>query len=293
MKSSPRTFSNEPSGSKRTEWRRLLPALSSGKLENQRSVVKNERLQRIDNQPYGRVSEEMYSLLYDGEHPYHWPIIGWMEHLDAITIEDVRTFFGQYYTPSNAVVVLAGMFDRDQSLKWIEKYFGSIAAGPSVEPPTPRTPILRGEYRRIMDEPVALGRLDMLWPTVPRFHPDEAALDLASLILGDGKDSRLRRRLEREENSRTRSMLITPRSSLPVISAFGPTDFLKRISLASNRSPMKYSGNSSNVPRLKRNSIRRADGLPIAPMLASRPSSAKPKCFSITCFISGGPTAIS
>ena len=178
---------------------KLLPALSTAKLENQRSVVKNERLQRIDNQPYGRVGEEIYSLLYDGQHPYHWPIIGWMEHLDAITFEDVRTFFGQYYTPSNAVVVLSGKFDRDQALNWIEKYFGSIDAGPSVAPPPPRTPILRGEYRRSLDEPVALGRLDMLWPTVPRFHADEAALDLASLILGDGKDSRLRKRLEREE----------------------------------------------------------------------------------------------
>lgn len=177
----------------------LLPALTVPKLENQRSVVKNERLQRIDNQPYGRVGEEIYSLLYDAKHPYHWPIIGWMDHLDIISFDDVCNFFRQYYTPSNAVVVLAGKYDRDEAIGWLEKYFGAIPAGPAVMAPAPRTPIIRGEYRRSLEEPVALGRIDLLWPTVPRFHPDEAALDLASLILGDGKDSRLRRRLERDD----------------------------------------------------------------------------------------------
>lgn len=178
---------------------RLLEALTPAKLENQRSVVKNERLQRIDNQPYGRVAEEAYALLYEADHPYHWPIIGWMEHLDAINLEDVRAFFQRYYAPSNAVLVLSGSFDRDEALGWIEKYFGSIPSGPKPPRLAPRSTPPRGEYRRMLEEPVALGRIDLLWPTVPRFHPDEPALDLASLILGDGKDSPLRMKLEREE----------------------------------------------------------------------------------------------
>jgi zinc protease len=181
----------------------LLPALSEAKLDNQRSVVKNERLQRIDNQPYGRVGEELFSLLYPEPHPYHWPIIGWMKHLDTIQMDDVQQFFREHYHPRQAVLTLAGDFDRDQALSLIEKHFGSIPAGlPSGKvrgPLTPRPTEIVGEYRRTMDEPVALGRIDIAWPSVPRFAQDEAALDILSLILGDSKDSRLRRRLEREE----------------------------------------------------------------------------------------------
>jgi zinc protease len=177
----------------------LLPALSHAKLENQRSVVKNERLQRIDNQPYGRVSEELFGLLYPADHPYHWPIIGWMEHLDLIQMPDVQGFFSQHYTPKRSVLTLSGDFDSDQALSMIERHFGSIAGGTARDPLTKRPTRLEGEYRRALDEPVALGRIDMAWPTVTPFDADEAALDILSLILGDGKDSRLRRRLEREE----------------------------------------------------------------------------------------------
>jgi zinc protease len=177
----------------------LLPALSEAKLENQRSVVKNERLQRIDNQPYGRVSEELFSLLYPEHHPYHWPIIGWMDHLDIIQMKDVRQFFLDHYTPRRAVLTLSGDFDRDEALSLIEKHFGSIPGGLPPSRLVAKPTEMGGEYRRMLDESVALSRIDIAWPTVPRFGADEPALDILSLILGDSKDSRLRRRLERDE----------------------------------------------------------------------------------------------
>ncbi|MBY0587478.1 insulinase family protein [bacterium] len=177
----------------------LLPALSTAKLENQRSVVKNERMQRVDNQPYGRVGEELFSLLYPEPHPYHWPIIGWMDHLDMIEMTDVQKFFQQHYTPRRAVLTLSGDFDSDKALSMIEKHFGGIAGGSARLPLVPTPTRWTGEYRRTIDEPVALGRIDLAWPTVPRFAEDEAALDILSLILGESKDSLLRRRLEREE----------------------------------------------------------------------------------------------
>ena len=81
------------------------------KLDNQRDVVKNERRQRIDNQPYGQAFYRITSALYPPEHPYSWPVIGSMEDLTAASLEDVSAFFRTYYAPNNASLVLAGDFD--------------------------------------------------------------------------------------------------------------------------------------------------------------------------------------
>jgi zinc protease len=80
----------------------LLPALTQETLDTQREVVMNERRQRVDNQPYGRASERLHELLYPADHPYHWPVIGYMEDIAAATLEEVRQFFRTYYTPNNA-----------------------------------------------------------------------------------------------------------------------------------------------------------------------------------------------
>jgi zinc protease len=141
----------------------------------------------------------MFRLLYPGDHPYHWPIIGWMDHLDAMTLDDVCSFFRRYYTPAQATLVLSGSFDRSQALGWIEKYFGPIPASGRQPTVAGDAPPLAGDALRVMDEGVSLARWDIVWPTVPRFAEEEAALDVASLILSEGKDSHLRRRLERDQ----------------------------------------------------------------------------------------------
>ena len=82
----------------------FLPALTQENLDTQRDVVMNERRQRIENQPYGLAGERLHELLYPADHPYHWPVIGYMDDIAAATLEDVQAFFRTYYTPSNAVL---------------------------------------------------------------------------------------------------------------------------------------------------------------------------------------------
>ncbi len=110
----------------------LLPGLTAEKLENQRQVVMNERRQRVDNQPYGRAMERLFELLFPADHPYRWPVIGWMEDIEAATLDDVRDFFSTWYGPGNAVLSLAGDFDPEAALAAIERWFGGLPAGPPV-----------------------------------------------------------------------------------------------------------------------------------------------------------------
>ena len=117
----------------------LLPALTEKKFENQRSVVKNERMQRVENRPLGRVNGGMNQALYPEGHPYSWPIIGWHEDLDAATLDDIRQFFLRWYAPNNAILTLCGDFDETQVLAWVARYFAGIPQGVSV-PAVPKTP---------------------------------------------------------------------------------------------------------------------------------------------------------
>ena len=103
----------------------LLAAMSQEKLDNQRDVVKNERRQRVDNVPYGTMSERIGEIMYPKGHPYNWSVIGSMEDLSAASLDDVKGFFRQYYAPNNAVLVLAGDYNEKQAKQWIEKYFGT------------------------------------------------------------------------------------------------------------------------------------------------------------------------
>jgi len=106
----------------------LLPAMTQDKLDNQRDVVMNERRQRVDNQPYGRAFERLQEMTYAEPHPYHWPILGYMEDIAAATLEDVARFFASYYVPNNAVLSLAGDFDVDHAFAEVDRYFGPIGA---------------------------------------------------------------------------------------------------------------------------------------------------------------------
>jgi zinc protease len=112
----------------------LDDALTQAKLDNQREVVKNERRQGVDNQPYGLWGEKMLGHIFPRGHPYHHPVIGWMEDLDAATLDDVRDFFRTYYVPRNAVLVVAGDFEMEEARRMVHRYFGPIPAGPAPPP---------------------------------------------------------------------------------------------------------------------------------------------------------------
>jgi len=169
----------------------LLPALTEEKLENQRSVVMNERRQRIDNRPYGIAHERLHELLYPEGHPYHWPVIGYMEDIAAATMDDVQAFFSTYYAPNNAVLTIAGDFDRQEALDLVASYFGPIPAAPTPPRPKPVLPPLGGERRQVIEDDVQLPRVYIGFRAPAYGDPDWYAADLLATTLSDGKSSPL------------------------------------------------------------------------------------------------------
>ncbi|MEO6654504.1 MAG: insulinase family protein, partial [Pyrinomonadaceae bacterium] len=173
----------------------LLDAMSQEKLDNQRDVVKNERRQRVDNQPYGTSFERIGELMYPVGHPYHWSVIGSMTDLSAASMADVEGFFREYYAPNNAILVLSGKFDEKQAKDLVEKYFGVIKKGADIKRPTPAQPKLDKEIRETIEDTVPLPRISMVWHGVPQYAADEAPLDILGSILSAGRGSRLQSNL--------------------------------------------------------------------------------------------------
>jgi zinc protease len=173
----------------------LLDAMTQEKLDNQRDVVKNEKRERLDNVPYNSVFERMQDIMYPKGHPYNWLAIGSMEDLTAASLDDVKSFFRQYYVPNNTVLVLSGDFEERQARGWIEKYFGGLARGAEIKRPNPAQPVLAGEIRKTYTEAVPMPRLYMVWHSTPQYSKDEAALDILSAILSNGRTSRLQSNL--------------------------------------------------------------------------------------------------
>jgi len=169
----------------------LLPAMTQEKLDNQRDVVKNERRQRVDNQPYGRSFERLHALLYEPSHPYSWSVIGSMDDLSAASLEDVKEFFRLYYTPNNASLVVAGEFDKKRTKDWIGRYFGDIPRGAPIDKLKIQQPTLSEDKRETMEDRVQLARLYLYWHSTPLTGPDDATLDILADVLSGGKNSRL------------------------------------------------------------------------------------------------------
>jgi len=179
----------------------MLPAMDQEKLDNQREVVKNEKRQRYDNQPYGDWDERLQALVYPKEHPYHHSVIGSMADIDAATLDDVAQFFETFYVPNNAVLTIAGDFDRDHALGLIDRYFGEIAKGADIPalPGDPNIAPLIGEtVREHVVADVPLTRVIMAFRVPPYSSEDFAVAEVSRSLLGMGRASRLYRRLVRE-----------------------------------------------------------------------------------------------
>jgi zinc protease len=169
----------------------FLDAVTPEKFENQRETVKNERGQNYDNRPYGLLRERVNEALYPEGHPYSWQTIGYIEDLNRATLNDLKRFFLRWYGPNNATLTIGGDLDEQQTLAWINKYFGGIPRGPAVEAPE-YTDVTLPEDRYIsMEDNVSLPLIYMAYPTVHLNHPDEAPLDVLMSILGGGKTSLL------------------------------------------------------------------------------------------------------
>ena len=174
----------------------LLPTMDLAKLNLQRDVVKNERRQGVDNQPYGRADETILAALYPPTHPYSWPVIGSMADLSAASLDDVKNFFRTYYAPNNATLVIAGDFNPAAVKSLVAQYFGPIPRGPEVKRRTtvPAVVIPRDKFI-VLEDKVQLPRLFYTWPTVKAFAKDDAALDILALVLANDKNSRLYKKL--------------------------------------------------------------------------------------------------
>ncbi len=158
----------------------------------EKQVVKNEKRQSVDNVPYGHSSYVISQALYPEGHPYRWQVIGSLEDLDAATLADVKEFHSRWYGPNNLTLVVAGDIDVAQTKAWIQKYFGEV---PRRELPerAPIPEVVLSESKRLYHEDnfARLPQLDMSWPTVPAYNPDQYALDVLGRILSDGKNTPL------------------------------------------------------------------------------------------------------
>lgn len=161
-------------------------------LAKEKQVVKNEKRQGVDNQPYGHTSYVIDKNLYPNDHPYNWQVIGSLDDLQNATLADVKEFFTRWYVPNNVTLTIAGDFDAKQAKEWVEKYFSEIAAGEPIEPLTPR-PGKVDEIKKLYHEDnfARLPELTMTWPTVEQFHPDSYALDVLTEYLSGGKNAPL------------------------------------------------------------------------------------------------------
>jgi zinc protease len=173
----------------------LVETMTPAKVDAQRDVVKNERRESYENQPYGMAPIVIDENLFPRDHPYHWPTIGSMEDLSAASYEDVVEFFRKYYVPNNASLVVAGDIDPAQTKALVEKWFADVPRGMPVPPLSRPAAALSEEKRVVLEDNVQLPRLYLVWITPPHFSPGDAELDVLASVLAGGKNSRLFKRL--------------------------------------------------------------------------------------------------
>lgn len=176
-------------------------AVTDTNLDNQRNAVQEERRLRVDNPPYMRVLFEDTYAAFDSTScfPYAHSVIGSMADLDAAHTADVKDFFGQYYAPNNATLVLAGDFQPAEARQLVEQYFGGIPRGTDPPPVACSQPFNTGQRRsHVVDTKATLPAVAHVY-RVPAYDDDDMpALELLATILGQGESSRLNRVLARE-----------------------------------------------------------------------------------------------
>jgi len=168
----------------------LLGAVTQEKLDNQRSVVQNEKRQG-DNQPFGLVEYEQLENLYPSGHPYHHSTIGSMADLNSASLEDVRGWFRDHYGPNNAIVVLAGDIDPTTARQKVARWFGAISPGPAIRPVAAPVPTLDASKGKTIRDQVATTRIYRMWAIPGLDNPDNLPLRLSGLVLGGLASSRL------------------------------------------------------------------------------------------------------
>ncbi|MEO8762488.1 MAG: pitrilysin family protein, partial [Bacteroidia bacterium] len=167
----------------------LLDSVTSTKFENQRSTVKNERGQSYDNRPYGLVQEKIGEALYPQGHPYSWSTIGYLVDLDRVDVNDLKRFYLRWYGANNATLTISGDVNADKILPLIEKYFGSIPAGPAVKAMDKMPPVLKETRYISYEDNIKFPMIAMVWPSVNVYNKESAAMDALSHFLAGSKST--------------------------------------------------------------------------------------------------------
>lgn len=168
----------------------LLDSLTSKKFENQRDAVKNEKSQNFENSPYGLAFvEEINKTLYPTGHPYSWPVIGYVDDLNRANLDDVKNFFLRWYGPNNAILTISGDINPTEALAMADKYFGGLKQCPEVKKlRTAPVTIASDKYTAYRDR-IYMPLNLRVFPTVGLYHRDEPALDILSMMMGNGNNS--------------------------------------------------------------------------------------------------------
>jgi predicted Zn-dependent peptidase len=169
----------------------LGSTMTQEKLDAQRNVVRNERRQRSENEPYAKVELRLPELLYPEGHPYHHPVIGSHADLEAANVADVKRFFAEHYVPNNMSLVVAGDFDVATTKADVQRLFSGLASAKVPDAPPATMPKLSGVVRETIEDDVELPKLVFAWHSPARFAPGDAELDILSNVLTKGKTSRL------------------------------------------------------------------------------------------------------
>jgi zinc protease len=169
----------------------LADNMTLEKLNAQREVVRNERRQTSENEPYGKVELRLPELMYPEGHPYHHPVIGSHADLEAAEVQDVVSFFRTWYVPNNCSLVVAGDFNPAEVKGWISTYFGAIPKADVKAAPEAKPAPITKVVRETIEDNVKLPKVVMAWHSPARFAAGDAELDLLSTVLDSGKASRL------------------------------------------------------------------------------------------------------
>ncbi len=171
--------------------RLMHPVINQIGVDTQNEVVKEEKRRSYDNRPYGQLQQEVKKNLFK-KHPYRWTTIGSMDHLDAATLDEFKAFNKKFYVPNNAVLVVAGNIDVDQTKKWVQKYFGSIPKGAAVARQKIEEAPITQPIKAVFEDPnIQLPMVVGAYRTPSMKTREARVLDMISSVLTDGKSSRL------------------------------------------------------------------------------------------------------
>ena len=178
----------------------FINSITQRSLAIQQNVVQNEKRQGVDNQPYGFTSYVINKNLYPEGHPYNWDVIGEMEDLKNSSLEDVKTFYGNFYGPNNATLILSGDFEPDSAKTLIDKYFGEIKSHGEAPGRTAMVPLLEKTVKLFHEDNFAnVPEINLVWPVPQAYHKDSYALDYLARILSSGKKAPLYKVLVKEK----------------------------------------------------------------------------------------------